>query len=70
MIYYTGDIHGSTYEPTRFCHKMNLAEDDVKLLDTSREYWLSQGITDWGLVIDAEKRFDPVRKYGSSNPLN
>lgn len=27
----------------------------VKLLDVSREYWLKHGVTDWGLVIDAEK---------------
>lgn len=27
----------------------------VKLLDASREYWLRHGVTDWGLVIDAEK---------------
>ena len=27
----------------------------VKLLDISREYWLSRGVSDWGLVIDAEK---------------
>ena len=27
----------------------------VKLLDISREYWLSKGVSDWGLVIDAEK---------------
>lgn len=26
----------------------------VKLLDASREYWLKRGVTDWGLVIDAE----------------
>lgn len=26
----------------------------VKLLDASREYWSRRGITDWGLVIDAE----------------
>ena len=26
----------------------------VKLLDTSREYWLKHGVTDWGLVIDEE----------------
>ena len=26
----------------------------VKLLDASREYWLRQGVTDWGLVIDEE----------------
>lgn len=26
----------------------------VKLLDISREYWLRHGVTDWGLVIDAE----------------
>lgn len=27
----------------------------VKLLDVSREYWLRHGVSDWGLVIDAEK---------------
>lgn len=27
----------------------------VRLLDASREYWLKRGVTDWGLVIDAEK---------------
>ena len=27
----------------------------VKLLDASREYWLKRGVTDWGLVIDAEE---------------
>ena len=26
----------------------------VKLLDVSREYWLRHGVSDWGLVIDAE----------------
>ena len=26
-----------------------------KLLDISREYWRLQGVTDWGLVIDAEE---------------
>ena len=25
----------------------------IKLLDASRAYWLSKGINDWGLVIDA-----------------
>lgn len=27
----------------------------AKLLDASRVYWLKRGVTDWGLVIDAEK---------------
>ncbi len=26
----------------------------AKLLDASREYWLRQGVSDWGLVIDEE----------------
>lgn len=26
----------------------------VRLLDASREYWIKHGVTDWGLVIDAE----------------
>lgn len=28
MIYHTGDRHGSIYELTRFCHKMNLSYDE------------------------------------------
>jgi len=27
----------------------------VKLLDMSRTYWLNHGVSDWGLVIDAEE---------------
>lgn len=27
----------------------------TKLLDASCEYWLNHGVSDWGLVIDAEK---------------
>ena len=27
----------------------------VKLLDLSRSYWLNQGVSDWGLVINAEQ---------------
>lgn len=27
----------------------------VRLLDASREYWQKRGVTDWGLVIDAEE---------------
>ena len=27
----------------------------VRLLDLSREYWRRRGVTDWGLMIDAEK---------------
>lgn len=27
----------------------------VMLLDASREYWVRHGVSDWGLVIDAEK---------------
>lgn len=27
----------------------------VKLLDSSRLYWLNRGVNDWGLVIDEEK---------------
>lgn len=26
----------------------------IVLLDASREYWLSKGITDWGLVVNEE----------------
>lgn len=28
---------------------------NVRLLDASREYWLKRGVTDWGLVINAEE---------------
>lgn len=27
----------------------------VRLLDASKAYWLNHGVSDWGLVIDAEK---------------
>ena len=27
----------------------------VKLLDASKQYWQNHGVSDWGLVIDAEK---------------
>ena len=27
----------------------------AKLLDASRAYWSKRGVTDWGLVVDAEK---------------
>ena len=27
----------------------------IKLLDVSRNFWLRHGVTDWGLVIDAEE---------------
>lgn len=27
----------------------------AKLLDASRVYWIKRGVTDWGLVVDAEK---------------
>ena len=27
----------------------------VRLLDTSREYWHRHGVSDWGIVIDAEE---------------
>lgn len=26
----------------------------AKLLDTSRQYWLRQGVTDWGIVVEKE----------------
>ena len=41
MIYYTGDIHGSTYELTRFCHRMNLSEEDVIVIlgDVGANYY-------------------------------
>ena len=27
---------------------------NIKLLDASRTYWLHRGITDWGIVVNAE----------------
>lgn len=35
--------------------KLLLKPMTVKLLDSSRVYWLRRGVTDWGLVVDAEK---------------
>ena len=28
---------------------------NIKMLDSSREYWLSKGIKDWGIVLDEQK---------------
>jgi len=28
---------------------------NIRLLDTSREYWRRHGVLDWGIVIDAEE---------------
>lgn len=41
MIYYTGDIHGSTYELTRFCYKMTLSEEDIIVIlgDVGANYY-------------------------------
>ena len=27
----------------------------IKMLDLSQKYWLKKGVSDWGLVIDADK---------------
>ena len=32
MIYYTGDIHGSKFEITRFCKRMRLTREDTIVL--------------------------------------
>jgi len=41
MIYYTGDIHGSKYEVTRFCKRMNLTRNDVVVIlgDVGANYY-------------------------------
>ena len=28
----------------------------IRLLDTSRNYWLAQGVEDWGIVIEREEQ--------------
>lgn len=27
----------------------------IRLLEASRQYWLRHGVSDWGLIVDAEK---------------
>lgn len=41
----------------RECVKRNLLVKPLtaKLLDISRNYWLRRGVTDWGIVTDAEE---------------
>ena len=41
MVYYTGDIHGSKYEITRFCKKMSLTVSDIVVLlgDVGANYY-------------------------------
>ena len=41
MVYYTGDIHGSKIEVTRFCREMNLTEEDIVVIlgDVGANYY-------------------------------
>ena len=41
MVYYTGDIHGSKIEITRFCREMNLTEEDIVVIlgDVGANYY-------------------------------
>ena len=41
MVYYIGDIHGSKYEVTRFCKRMNLTRSDTIVLlgDVGANYY-------------------------------
>jgi len=32
-----------------------LRPQTIKMLDASRDYWLSKGITDWGIVLNESK---------------
>lgn len=65
----TGCPEGENYTTDFYCTKTNgeamvrecvdknklLKPMTVKLLDISRNYWLSKGVTDWGIVLDAEQ---------------
>jgi len=41
MVYYTGDIHGSKFEVTRFCKRMNLTRSDILVIlgDVGANYY-------------------------------
>lgn len=41
MVYYTGDIHGSIAELAKFCHRMELNEDDIVVIlgDVGANYY-------------------------------
>lgn len=41
MIYYTGDIHGSTYELAYYCKRLQLTEDDIIIVlgDVGANYY-------------------------------
>ncbi len=42
----------------RECVKRDLLNKPrtARLLDSSRRYWLSRGVQDWGLVVDADEQ--------------
>lgn len=60
---------GDTYTTDFYCVKTNgdilvrecvyqdklLKPQVIKMLDASRNYWLSKGITDWGIVLNESK---------------
>ena len=51
------DLEDGVYMSDFLCTKTNNEKMEpltVKLLDISRDYWLEQGIEDWGLVINEE----------------
>ena len=60
---------GTTYTTDFYCLKTNgdalvrecvykeklLRPQTIKMLDASRDYWLSKGIKDWGIVLNESK---------------
>ena len=59
---------GTTYTTDFYCIKTNgdilvrecvykeklLKPQTIKMLDASRNYWLSKGVADWGIVLNAD----------------
>ena len=46
-----GDVFVRECVERKFCNKPMT----IKLLDISRNYWINHGITDWGIIVNAEK---------------
>lgn len=38
----------------------------MKLLDASRNFWLSRGVSDWGLIVDADASTQESKLIGGA----
>ena len=67
MVYYTGDIHGSKYEITRFCKKMSLTVSDIVVLlgDVGANYYGDERDHELKRALAKIKTYVPMHSWKS-----